>query len=69
VSDWISVDDELPELDFDVLVRCDDDVIISTFRSGYTQGDWWFDIERESTAWLVTHWMPLPEPPKQGGAE
>lgn len=60
---WISVEDRLPEEAERVLVRLSGDKPpigeprLDTDR--VVDGRWvrWFD--------LVTHWMPLPEPPKE----
>jgi hypothetical protein len=62
MSEWISVNDRLPQVDFEVLVSCDGDVTISNFRVNCENGAMWFDIECEN-GWIVTHWMPVPEPP------
>ena len=73
--EWISVKDRLPEMDgndeaVDCRIKLDDG---SETNGHYEDGDWWIaqpdpfvgrvgahyaDIE-------VTHWMALPEPPKQ----
>ena len=67
--EWISVNDKLPEPETDVLGFRYDHVEVFTYRydkvgslefmymddSGY----WW-----KAFAPRVTHWMPLPEPPK-----
>lgn len=61
---WISVEDELPECNTDILVFA---------REGK---NWWHRVAYLDTAgrWArngggtvrgVTHWMPLPEPPKE----
>lgn len=63
VDEWISVDAYLPDADFEVLVASGDDVMTSIFRTGYVHGDYWFDCE-VGEKWSVTHWMPLPQPPK-----
>ena len=64
VQEWISVDDRLPEETINCIVHyqhayCDND-------------DYWaigfccYDGEKFqlNPAYKVTHWMPLPEPPK-----
>lgn len=59
MSEWISIDERLPEEDVRVLVY------INSERS-YTK----FDTDRlKEGKWVrwysdVTHWMPLPEAPK-----
>lgn len=58
--EWISVKDRLPEYDVTVLVYCD-------YRNWYSLGH--FHINND--LWIcsphqpVTHWMPLPQPPKE----
>lgn len=57
--EWISVEDRLPDEDVRVLVCIDSDrhyIKMDTDR--ILKGKW----VRWST--YVTHWMPLPEPPK-----
>ncbi len=64
---WISVEERLPEdCGERVLVRLNDDCIVGHPR---------MDTDRLNRGmWVrygdnVTHWMPLPEPPKDGGDE
>jgi len=65
--DWISVNQSLPE----------DDVAVLSFIGGYIYMGWYYSsrgvwhIEDgeiceipPNNDFLVTHWMPLPEPPK-----
>ena len=70
MSEWISVDDELPEEHSDVLVYYETSPI--KFRGGVllgpchymTQSSYYNDMfEMENRPHTVTHWMPLPEPP------
>ncbi len=59
---WISVEDELPESG-----QC---VLLYSPKSGVGEGAWlsdkgYFEQWRWNTILTnVTHWMPLPEPPK-----
>ena len=63
-SSWISVEEKLPEEAIRVLVRLGGEKpLIGEPRMDtdrVVDGRWvrWFD--------LVTHWMPLPEPPEEG---
>ena len=65
VREWISVEDELPEEKVNCIVHykhayCDNDdywAIGICFHDGEK-----FQI---NPAYKVTHWMPLPEPPKE----
>lgn len=67
-SEWISVDDRLPEEDTRVLVYLN---IQKTDANIYT----FFDTDRildgKWVRWrgYISHWMPLPEPPKMKGGE
>ena len=66
VQEWISVKDRLPEVGQCVLVWCESrmfkkHITISTYMRTYS-------AERETyfsrRVRNVTHWMPLPQPPK-----
>ena len=76
VQGWISVDDRLPDQSGNYIVCCDDsfcsygegiwyssDVVVV---SEYYEGSWiWYEGGTEwSLENIVTHWMPLPLPPK-----
>lgn len=65
-SEWVSVEDRLPDTAGEFLVvyhPCYGDKVTSEIRVG-------IDSFRGKTTWAkrkyqrVTHWMPLPEPPK-----
>jgi hypothetical protein len=65
---WISVEDELPpaddrDNDSDVCLIVEED---GNFDIGYynQMDETWFTCDGGIRA--VTHWMPLPEPPKKG---
>ena len=63
--EWISVKDELPEFDEQVLIITDkQQKLVTKLVSKH------IDAEGETLNWSpdiheITHWMPLPEPPKQ----
>lgn len=71
MSEWISVEERLPEKKQDVLMY---------FNSGNMAVGWWHDEDEHITFWcaytddgfytdcdyMPTHWMPLPDPPKEG---
>ncbi|AHK11855.1 hypothetical protein S349_65 [Shewanella sp. phage 3/49] len=71
-SEWISVDDRLPDESHDDCY--DEHNVYCKHPSGdksediVTTVDWtehgWFDCKQMSWNECVTHWMPLPTPPK-----
>ncbi len=58
MSEWISVDDEQPEIDETVLLF-DGSIYIGLREFG----DYYVQDISYSGLWNVTHWMPLPKPP------
>ena len=67
-SQWISVEDRLPEPEKDVIIldkskRIDIDCLSNDGEGGYF---WW---KSGYTIWCdddeITHWMPIPELPKE----
>jgi hypothetical protein len=63
---WIDVNKRLPKTSFEVLTS-------STTSKGkylgmyvlyYADGEWWRSMDG-LWVFVVTHWMPLPEPPKK----
>ena len=68
---WISCAERLPEYDREVLVY--DRGMIRVYclhRSKYLRNDVWEDEQGSYQAFEdVTHWMPLPQPPKEGNDE
>lgn len=59
MSDWISVDDRLPD---------EDETVIVAGGIGYVIDGVWYSATAEANGrpiqWEVTHWMDLPELPK-----
>lgn len=67
VQEWISVEERLPPEDSTVMVWVGEMAIWC-----YINGDRWYTgyCDITTTEAGVTHWMPLPEPPKmEGGGE
>lgn len=64
-NEWISVKDRLPKLFEDVLTYDADEKIFINWLEELVDGIGYFAYGGK----LVTHWMPLPEPPKNSGAE
>jgi hypothetical protein len=70
-SQWISVDDRLPEPGLIVLAIARHSFMISKHYTAYRtepldEGGMWFwrdSHDGRQTNWF-THWMPLPEPPE-----
>ena len=57
VQEWISVNDRLPEQGEEAIcIAADGDMMIGK----YTEWGWMFPCYFEE----LTHWMPLPQPPK-----
>lgn len=61
---WISVDERLPDEDANVLVYFEDRTIMTAHFLGCNIG--WVPDNTGMSLGKVTHWMPLPEPPKSG---
>lgn len=69
MSEWISVKDKLPDKGDQVLCYGEEPNNIHDdglpFKTGIYDGkNWISDHFCESSYIEVTHWMPLPEPPK-----
>ena len=72
---WISVKDEPPEPETAVLAAFDDGEVWSLWQkwgeAEHEESLWypkdWNDENRDYDWHLVTHWMPLPKPPKEEG--
>ena len=75
VPRWIRVEERLPEDDVNVLIYAvsnGDDVDSCIAMTSYTHRMHGFNIEGWRSPWqyfffdyMITHWMPLPEPPKE----
>ena len=72
---WISVDDRLPEDNVDVVVYAYNPSESTIAITSYTHNMYGYNIESWRTPWQyffcdrkITHWMPLPEPPKEADA-
>ena len=72
-SEWISVEERLPRYNETVLVyrpTMGEKILADTYKGYYNEdtGDWeegWVKFGQNSIGMnVITHWMPLPEPPK-----
>lgn len=64
-SGWISVTDRLPELRREVLVCLANRMVFMAWSYG---PDTWWETRLgflRRTDYTPTHWMPLPDPPKE----
>lgn len=65
VQQWIPVTERMP-IDFvSVLVHIPSDKPMQTVREAYHAGGIWIGRVWKYNDSDVTHWMPLPEPPKE----
>lgn len=64
MSEWISVKDRLPEENINVLIYRRNMMNVYTyFGHGEWEDDYGYWTRTEDDG--ITHWMPLPEPPKE----
>ena len=65
VQEWISVDDRLPDPFVPVLVQMPGEEPFPTVREGFISNDgvWQSAMFRRELG-EVTHWQPMPQPPK-----
>ena len=63
MSEWISVEERMPSRDSNVLIylRTNNE---SWVHVSWFSGDYWVDEDGLPLVYYISHWMPLPEPPK-----
>ena len=67
---WIPVTERLPEAFVSVLVQMPGERPFPTVREGFiTRDGIWHSALYDREPDEVTHWMPMPKPPEDGGAE
>lgn len=70
--EWISVKDRLPEYDEKVIAYCKktNKYFVGFARKSYSGDTYWCLVGAAGATYCVkskvTHWMPMPEPPKEG---
>lgn len=66
MAEWISVKDRLPEEKTDVLVfdRINKTCTIGYYKKTFEDGYWNAYYGKNNLRYNITHWMPLPKPPK-----
>lgn len=71
MAEWISVKERLPEDRHSVLVYCPYNKCIYTAYYDDFNDEWYHFGRggRIEVYYTMSHWMPLPEPPKEGGGE
>lgn len=62
MSEWIDVNERLPELNQDVLV-CKFGNSVMCYSHRITENGVWYGYGQSFGTKSVTHWMPLPPPP------
>ena len=67
-SRWIPVSERIPEDGSDILVYCDDGKETRIVACNYGNGVWFDCVFNTVMVYKnITHWMPLPKPPKKDG--
>ena len=66
MSEWKSVEDRLPEQDYDaaLVAVCPDSQSNQVHIAYRLKGKWKVLDEAGNHADFITHWMPLPSPPE-----
>ena len=65
ITEWISVNDKLPKEYVRVLISCDEGICTGKLSYGRWQCDPIGSYASDGCVFDVTHWMPLPNPPKE----
>ena len=65
VQEWISVKDRSPEDDSDVIAYLQTGEEGRIFPANYANGVWYDCIFKKRATETTTHWMPIPQPPKE----
>lgn len=65
---WISVDDDQPHPSDKEIILVVDDVSLIISLARFIEDDYYFEVmnmHEVEVDYCVTHWMPLPLPPKE----
>lgn len=65
IQRWIPVEERLPEKFITVIVQMPGEKPLPTVTWGFLTDDGWYANYFVRDLGEVTHWMPLPEPPKE----
>ena len=67
IGGWISVKDRMPEPEEKVIIWTKTDCMRYAQYHDDGSNNPWYVYEDDARAWtnVITHWMPLPEPPKE----
>ena len=64
MNEWISAKDRLPET-IDPVIVCNEISNVYLAWYNYVDNLWRYTYRTEIVTHKITHWMPLPEPPKK----
>lgn len=62
--DWVKAEDALPKMNDVVVIYVQGVVSVGSYLGDFRSDPVWAYADSE-TAYGVTHWMPLPDPPKE----
>ena len=66
VAEWVSVKDRLPEKSGCYLaITIAGSILVLNYSNKYKMFNCFDDLEPNGNQLEVTHWMPIPEPPKE----
>lgn len=63
MSEWISVEERLPEPMIEVVLCFCNDIVSEWQETLYRNSTGWVQMTGDEFCPIVTHWQPLPEPP------
>ena len=66
MAEWISIEDKKPEEYGSYIVAAHDGHILRVTVAAWQKRAKRWGLTSKRAYWRVTHWMPLPSPPKEG---